>query len=87
MTAAHATLKVKAMEVHFTPDTQARLQQLAASEGKDAAQVVEETVTRVLERRAQFLEAVERGIAAADRGELVDDEEVRLWLEQQEQRS
>lgn len=72
------------MEVHFTPDTQAQLQQLAASEGKNAAQVVEETVTRVLQRREQFLEGVERGIAAADRGELVEDDDVRSWLEQRE---
>jgi predicted transcriptional regulator len=63
------------MEVHFTHATQARLDQLAASEGKDPAQVVEETVARVLERRAQFLEDVEQGIAA-DRGELVDHAEV-----------
>ena len=64
------------MEVHFTPDTEARLKQFAASEGKDAAQLVEETVNRMLERRAQFLEDVERGIAAANRGEFVDSKEV-----------
>jgi len=64
------------MEVHFTPDTEAQLQQFAASEGKEPAQVVEETVTRMLERRAQFLDGVERGIAAADRGELVEHVEV-----------
>ena len=72
------------MEVHFTPDTQAQLQQLAASEGKNAAQVVEETIARVLEKRAKFLEGVQRGIDAADRGELVDDDEVRRWLEERE---
>jgi hypothetical protein len=31
-------------EVHFTPDTEAQLRQLAARKAKDAAQVVEETV-------------------------------------------
>ena len=64
------------MEVYFTPDTETRLQQFAASEGKDATQVVQETVTRVLQRRAQFLEGVERGIVAADRGDLIDHDEV-----------
>ena len=64
------------MEVHFTPDTEARLRQLAASRGKDVAQVVEETVTRMLERQAQFIEGVSQGIAAADRGELIDHDEV-----------
>ena len=46
------------------------------SKGKDAAQVVEETATRVLEQQAQFIDGVNRGIAAADRGELVDHSEV-----------
>ena len=30
---------------------------------------------------------LDRGAAQADRGELIDDDEVRVWLEQQEQRS
>jgi predicted transcriptional regulator len=64
------------MEVHFTPDTEAQLQQFAASKGKDAAQVVEETVTRMLERQAQFIEGVKCGIEAADRGDLIDHDEV-----------
>ena len=54
------------MEVHFAPDTEAQLKQFAASKGKAAAQVVEETVARMLERQAQFIEGVNRGIAAAD---------------------
>lgn len=69
------------MEVRFTPDTEARLAQFAASEGKDAAQVVEETIARVLDQRAQFLDAVERGIAAADRGELIEHQAVKASIE------
>ena len=64
------------MEVHFAPDTEAQLNQFAACKGKAAAQVVEETVARMLERQAQFIEGVNRGIAAADRGDLIDHEEV-----------
>jgi predicted transcriptional regulator len=64
------------MEVHFTPDTQAQLNQLAASQGKAAEQVVEETVARVLQQQAQFIDGVNRGIAAADRGDLIDHAEV-----------
>jgi toxin ParE1/3/4 len=54
------------MEVHFAPDTEAQLKQFAASKGKAASQVVEETVARMLERQAQFIEGVNRGIAAAE---------------------
>ena len=64
------------MEVHFPPDTEARLQQFAASEGKDAARVVVEAVTRMLERRAEFLAGVQRGLEQADRGELIDHADV-----------
>gem|GEM_PF-520868 len=67
---------LKGMEVHFAPDTQAQLNQLAASQGKAAEKVVEETVARVLRQQAQFIEGVNRGIAAADRGELIDHAEV-----------
>ena len=64
------------MEVRFTPDTQAQLNQLAASQGKAAEQVVEEAVARMLQRQAQFVEGVNRGIAAADRGDLIDHADV-----------
>ena len=64
------------MEVQFEPDVQAQLNQFAASQGKAAAQVVEETVTRMLQRQAQFIEGVNRGIAAADRSDLVDHAQV-----------
>jgi predicted transcriptional regulator len=64
------------MEVHFSPNTEAQLKAFAARKGKDVAQVVEETVSNMLERQARFVEGVERGIAAAERGDLVDHEEV-----------
>ena len=64
------------MEVQFTPDVQAQLNQFAARQGKAASQVVEETVARMLQQQAQFLEGVNRGIAAADRGDLIDHAEV-----------
>ena len=64
------------MEVHFAPDTEVRLKQFAAGKSKDAAQVVDETVARMLEQQAQFIEGVNRGIAAAGRGGLIDHDEV-----------
>ena len=64
------------MEVQFEPDVQAQLNQFAASQGKAAAQVVEETIARMLQRQAQFTEGVNRGIAAANRGDLIEHTEV-----------
>jgi predicted transcriptional regulator len=69
------------MEIHLPPDTEAQLKQLAARKGKDAAQVVEETVSDMLERQARFIEGVERGIAAAARGDFIEEEEMDARLE------
>jgi predicted transcriptional regulator len=49
---------------------------VAIANGKDAEQLVKDTVARMLERQAHFVAAVEKGIAAADRGELIDHEDV-----------
>ena len=64
------------MEVHFSPDIETRLQQVALANGKDAEQLVKDTVARMLENQARFVAGVEKGIAAADRGELIDHEDV-----------
>jgi len=64
------------MEVHFSPDIETRLQQVALANGKDAEQLVKDTVVRMLENQARFVAGVEKGIAAADRGELIDHQDV-----------
>jgi len=64
------------MEVQFSPATEAQLQHLATSQGKNAAQVVEETVTRVLEQQAEFFAGIERGIEDSKRGNTVSHDEV-----------
>jgi predicted transcriptional regulator len=64
------------MEVNFTPQTEAQLKEFAARKGKDASLVVEEAVSIMLQRQARFVEGVKRGIASADRGDLVEHEEV-----------
>jgi predicted transcriptional regulator len=64
------------MEVHFSPDIETQLQRVALANGKDAEQLVKDTVVRMLEDQARFLAGVEKGIAAAERGELLDHEDV-----------
>lgn len=76
LTFRHAMLKFRRMEIHLAPDTEAQLQHLATSQGKNAAQVVEEAVTRMLERQSEFVEGVQRGIEAAMRGDVISHEEV-----------
>jgi len=38
---------------------------------------VKEAVSRMLENQARFIAGVQRGIAAADRGELIEHDEVK----------
>ncbi len=64
------------MEIHFSADKEAKLRDFAIRNGKDAAQVIEEAVDRMLDFDGAFIEAVEEGRAAANRGELLDHAEV-----------
>jgi predicted transcriptional regulator len=64
------------MEVHFSPDVETRLQQVAVANGKDAEQLVKETVARMLENQARFIAGVQKGIEQADRGELIEHKEM-----------
>jgi predicted transcriptional regulator len=64
------------MEVHFSPDVETRLQQLAGANGKNAEQLVKDTVGRMLENQARFIAGVQRGIDQADRGEFVEHQDV-----------
>jgi predicted transcriptional regulator len=64
------------MELHFPPDKEARLRQVATRTGKEPAQLVEEAVDRMLEYDTRFNEAVEEGRASARRGDLLEQDEV-----------
>jgi predicted transcriptional regulator len=67
---------LKGMEVHFSPDVETRLRQVASANGKDAEQLVKDTVARMLENQARFVAGVQRGIEQADRGEFVEHQDV-----------
>ena len=62
--------------MHLPAEKEARLRQVATRTGKDAAQLVEEAVDRMLEYDTRFIEAVEEGRASARRGELLEHDEV-----------
>ncbi len=72
---------LKAMEVHFTPEQQAQLAQIATKAGTVPERLVTNVVTRYLDEEARFLAAVEKGIAAAERGQFIEEEEMDARLE------
>jgi predicted transcriptional regulator len=73
---------LKGMEVHFTPEQETQLSQIATHAGTDAERLVKDAALRLLEEEARFRAAVRQGIAQADRGEFIEEEEMDARLEQ-----
>ncbi|MFY9747935.1 MAG: hypothetical protein WA891_03185 [Acidobacteriaceae bacterium] len=70
------------MEVPFTPEQEAQLAQIAASSGTDPERLVKEAALRLVDEDARFRAAVREGVAQADRGEFIEEEEMDARLEQ-----
>jgi len=70
------------MEVDLTPDLEAKLARLAAEQGRDTGALVREAVERLVNYDEWFVREVEKGLAAADRGELIDHEEIGKLIAQ-----
>jgi predicted transcriptional regulator len=70
------------MEVDLTPDLEAKLARLATEQGRDARALVREAVERLVSYDEWFVREVDRGLAAADQGELIDHEEIGKLIAQ-----
>jgi len=64
------------MEVHLTPDLEAKLARLATESGRDKQALAREAIERLVDYDEWFVREVDKGLAAADRGELIDHEDV-----------
>jgi len=69
------------MEVDFTPEQQNKLTRLAAEQGRDTKALVREAVERFLSHDEWFIRELEKGLAAADRGEFIEHEEIRKIID------
>ena len=69
------------MEVKLNPELQEKLTRLATEQGRDSEALLVEAVERMVNYDEWFLQEVERGIAAADRGELIDHEDVKKLID------
>jgi predicted transcriptional regulator len=69
------------MEVHLNPDMQAKLARLAAEQGRNTEALVQEAIPRFVDYDEWFIREVEKGLASADRGELLTHEDVGARLE------
>ena len=62
------------MEVHLTPDLQAKLARVAAERGRDAETLAKEAIERFVDYGDWFLCEVEKGLAQIERGEVLTHE-------------
>jgi predicted transcriptional regulator len=64
------------MEVHFTPEQEAKLSEIADQAGTDAEHLVKDAALRLLERDTRFRAAVRKGIEQADGGQFIEEHEM-----------
>jgi predicted transcriptional regulator len=69
------------MEVRLNPDLQAKLAELASQQGRDIEELVVDAVERMVNYDQWFMREVEKGKSAADRGELVDHDDVQKLID------
>lgn len=70
------------MEVHLSPDTQAKLTRLAGERGRDAETLAREAIERLVDYDSWFVGEVEKGLAQIERGEVLTHETVGARLDQ-----
>jgi predicted transcriptional regulator len=69
------------MEVPFTADQEAQLARMAIKSGTDAPHLVKDAALRLLDEDVRFRAVVREGIAQADRGEFIEEEEMDARFE------
>jgi predicted transcriptional regulator len=69
------------MEVHFTPELQARLERVATENRRGAGEYVQQLVEHYLDHDAWFRQKVTASLGQLDRGELLSHEEVGACLQ------
>jgi predicted transcriptional regulator len=69
------------MLVHFPPELEGKLNQIAAEQGKNSESLVREAVERLIGYDDWFVSEVEKGLAAADRGDLIEHSDVRALID------
>jgi predicted transcriptional regulator len=72
------------MELHFTPETEAKLNELAKRTHRGTDELLAEAVDHLVAYNEWFERKVKDSMAAVERGETVSDREVSVWLEQRE---
>jgi predicted transcriptional regulator len=70
------------MEVHFTPELEAKLNRIAAENQREPDEYVRELVEQYLDHDGWFRQEVKKGLDQLDRGEFLSHNEVTARIEQ-----
>lgn len=65
------------MEVYLSDDLESKLTRLAAQEGRESSSLIVEAVERFVDYGEWFLREVDTGLAAADRSEFIEHDDIR----------
>src|ERR1019366_2978936 len=68
----------------MTPKTEAKLNELAQRTHRSKEELLEEAVNCLVAYNEWFHRKIKNSLAAAERGETVPDENVRVWIQQQQ---
>ncbi len=71
------------MEIQLAPDLQAKLTRLASESGRDTQALIQEAIERFVDYDEWFLREVDKGLAAADQGQLLEHEEIGKLINNQ----
>lgn len=71
---------LEAMEVHFTPELQAKVDRVAAENRRDSDEYVQQLVEHYVDHDAWFRQKVTASLDKLDRGEFISHGEVGAWL-------
>jgi predicted transcriptional regulator len=69
------------MEIHFAPEVEAKLNDLASGSGRGPEQLVQELVKSYLDHDQWFRKEVQKGLAQLDRGEFIKHDDVVARIE------
>jgi len=69
------------MQVNLPPELQAKLDRIAAQQGRKPESLVNEAVERLVSYDEWFVRQVEKGLTQVERGEVFEHEEVVAKLE------
>ena len=69
------------MEINLSAELQAKLDRLAAQQGRDRESLVHEAVERLVGYDEWFIRQVGKGLAQVDRGEVLEQEELAERME------